>query len=112
MAWKLISARCTGGNPVRMMASAIVSRAYGNRTLGQAMPSTGWRPVLGQDLRRIDWAQHDTADILRRVRSADGAPGALAPLFGEDCRLFDGHEATADEAARADKVASRTASTS
>ncbi len=83
-------------------AAKVTSNVIGDAEsdgIARALP--GWRPVLGQDLRRIDWAQHDTADILRRVRSADGAPGALAPLFGEDCRLFDGHEATADEAARA-----------
>lgn len=61
----------------------------------------GWRPLVTQAQRGIDWAVHDTAEILRRVRSADGFPGAVAPLFGEACRLFDAHESTPAVRARA-----------
>ena len=59
----------------------------------------GWQPLVTQAQRRIDWAQHDAATVLRLVRSADGAPGAVATLFGEVARLYDAHPATSDEAA-------------
>lgn len=56
--------------------------------------SSGWRPVLPQAARRIDWAQDGTAQVLAKLRSADGQPGVRDELFGMDCQLFDGHAAT------------------
>jgi len=53
----------------------------------------GWQPAVPRDLRRIDWHTLDTADLLRRARAADGAPGIEAVLFGRACRLFDVHPA-------------------
>ena len=40
-AWKLISARWIGGKPARVIASAMFERRYGNRMVGQAMPTSG-----------------------------------------------------------------------
>ncbi|HRC86796.1 MAG TPA: formyltransferase family protein, partial [Thermoanaerobaculia bacterium] len=40
------------------------------------------RPTMGQDSRRIDWSTDSTAVILRKVRSADGAPGVLDQVMG------------------------------
>jgi putative two-component system hydrogenase maturation factor HypX/HoxX len=66
-------------------------------TTGAAVPGTaqGWRPLVTREQRAIDWVQHDSAEVLRRIRSADSHPGALGELFGEVCRLYDAHEATA-----------------
>ncbi|MFZ5539210.1 MAG: hydrogenase maturation protein [Pseudomonadota bacterium] len=60
------------------------------------------RPSMKQDDRRIDWARDATADVLRKIRAADGAPGVLDALFGVPCHLYDAHAApTARERAGA-----------
>jgi putative two-component system hydrogenase maturation factor HypX/HoxX len=51
------------------------------------------RPLLRQEERRIDWQHDDTAEVLRRIAAADGAPGVLDSLFGAPCFLFDAHAA-------------------
>ncbi|MDH4191167.1 MAG: hydrogenase maturation protein [Betaproteobacteria bacterium] len=51
------------------------------------------RPALRQSERRIDWKSDDTATILRKIRAADGVPGALDELLGLRCHLFDAHRA-------------------
>jgi putative two-component system hydrogenase maturation factor HypX/HoxX len=51
----------------------------------------GWQPPLPQTARAIDWARDDTAQILRRIHSADGYPGVEDSLFGHRFRLFDAH---------------------
>lgn len=56
-------------------------------------PPGPMRPSLPQAERRIDWRRDSTAEVLRKVRSADGAPGVLDRLFGRDCYLYDAHEA-------------------
>lgn len=43
--------------------------------------------------RRIDWRHDDTATVLRKIRSADGAPGVPDALFDRPVRLFDAHRA-------------------
>jgi len=60
-----------------------------------------WQPLVTREQREIDWALIDTAEALRRIRSADGAPGAPALLCGQACRLFDAHEASAETLHRA-----------
>jgi len=50
------------------------------------------RPLMKQDVRRIDWARDDTATVLRKIRAADGSPGVLDELFGVACHLFDACE--------------------
>jgi putative two-component system protein, hydrogenase maturation factor HypX/HoxX len=60
-----------------------------------------WQPLVTQAQRAVDWARHDAAEVLRRVRSADSAPGTVATLFGKPCRLFDVHPATAATLVRA-----------
>jgi putative two-component system hydrogenase maturation factor HypX/HoxX len=61
----------------------------------------GWQPPVRQADRALDWARDDAAAVLRRIRSADGAPGLQAELFGSGCRLYDAHPACADDLARA-----------
>ncbi len=51
------------------------------------------RPVCRPADRRIDWQHDDTATVLRKIRSADGAPGVPDEIFGRAVRLFDAHDA-------------------
>ena len=53
-----------------------------------------WRPLVKQVDRAIDWTRHTTAQVLARMRSADGQPGVLDRLFDQPCRIWDGHAAT------------------
>ncbi len=53
-----------------------------------------WRPAVPQAARRIDWLRNTTAEVLARLRSADGQPGVHDELFGLPCHLFDAHPAT------------------
>lgn len=53
------------------------------------------RPLMKQDDRRIDWSRDSTADVLRKIRAADGSPGVLDALFGVPCYLYDAHAAAA-----------------
>lgn len=53
-----------------------------------------WRPSMPQSARRIDWHHDGTARVLAKLRSADGQPGVADEMFGQPCRLFDGHAAS------------------
>jgi putative two-component system hydrogenase maturation factor HypX/HoxX len=53
------------------------------------------RPLVKQDDRRIDWSRDGTAEVLRKIRASDGAPGVLDALFGVPCYLYDAHAAGA-----------------
>jgi putative two-component system protein, hydrogenase maturation factor HypX/HoxX len=58
-------------------------------------PSTrGWKPLLRQADRHIDWACDTSAAVLAKLRSADGQPGVQDALFGLPCHLYDAHPAT------------------
>ncbi|MFZ5576229.1 MAG: enoyl-CoA hydratase-related protein [Pseudomonadota bacterium] len=48
------------------------------------------RPAMKQRDRAIDWAKDDTATVLAKLNSADGAPGVLDELFGQPCYLYNG----------------------
>ncbi len=47
------------------------------------------RPLMRQTDRWIDWLGDDSASILRKIRSADGAPGVEDEIFGQPYQLFD-----------------------
>jgi len=51
------------------------------------------RPSCRQSDRVVDWAKDSTDIVLRKIRSADGAPGIGDTLFGRPVRLFDAHRA-------------------
>ena len=51
------------------------------------------RPACRQSDRAIDWRNDATAVVLRKIRSADGAPGVRDRLFDRPVRLFDAHAA-------------------
>ncbi len=50
------------------------------------------RPCRQSD-HAIDWHHDRTEVVLRKIRSADGAPGVRDTLFGRAVRLFDAHRA-------------------
>ncbi len=51
------------------------------------------RPFCSRASREIDFRQDDTAAVLRKIRSADGAPGAVAEIAGRRLLCFDAREA-------------------
>ncbi|MFE7835451.1 enoyl-CoA hydratase-related protein [Streptomyces sp. NPDC057474] len=51
----------------------------------------GRRPYLDQSVRRIDWAEDSTQDVLRKLRAADSQPGVLDVLLGGEWYLHGGH---------------------
>lgn len=53
------------------------------------------RPICRQNDRAIDWQRDSTDTVLRKIRSADGAPGVRDVLFGRPVRFFDAHRAQA-----------------
>jgi len=58
------------------------------------MPLTdlsGWRDLVKQDQRTIDWAADTTQTVLRKIRAADGFPGVRDTVLGLECFLFDAH---------------------
>ncbi|MBL8324072.1 MAG: hydrogenase maturation protein [Rubrivivax sp.] len=63
--------------------------------VAESAEAGGWQPLVTREQRAIDWVRHDSAEVLRRIRSADSHPGALGELFGEVCRLYDAHDSTA-----------------
>mgnify|MGYP001764079901 CR=1 FL=1 len=79
-------ARLASGTPAAAMALAAAAWPHG---------PTGWQPLLTRAQRSIDWSADDQATVLRKLRSADGTPGAVATLDGRSWRLFDAHEASA-----------------
>jgi putative two-component system protein, hydrogenase maturation factor HypX/HoxX len=88
-------------NEVTSCAVEAVLDAIGAIEAGRNAPA----PMAGDDSRirvrgacrqadrAIDW-QHDTTEtVLRKINSADGMPGLVDSLFGQDVRIFDAHEA-------------------
>jgi len=49
------------------------------------------RPLMAQNVRRINWQNDDTAMVLRKIRCADGFPGVRDELFGREVFLYDAH---------------------
>jgi putative two-component system protein, hydrogenase maturation factor HypX/HoxX len=51
-----------------------------------------WRPLMRQRDRAIDWTNHTTLEIARRVRAADSSPGVLTTLLGQQVYVYGAHE--------------------
>lgn len=51
------------------------------------------KPLLRQEDRRIDWLRMGSADVLARIRAADGQPGVEDVIGGHLVRLHDAHPA-------------------
>jgi putative two-component system hydrogenase maturation factor HypX/HoxX len=48
--------------------------------------------LMKQRDRKIDWGSDTTIDILNKIHAADGAPGVVETLFGEEYYLYGAHE--------------------
>lgn len=48
-------------------------------------------PPMHQTDRSIDWRHDNTVTVLRKIRTADGAPGVLDEIRGVRCHLYDAH---------------------
>lgn len=53
--------------------------------------SGGWRDLMRQSDRRIDWHRDDTITVLRKIHSADGHPGVRDCIAGRPLRLYAAH---------------------
>lgn len=51
-----------------------------------------WRPLMKQEERAIHWQSDPTSLILKKIRAADGFPGVLDNISGENFFLFNAHE--------------------
>jgi putative two-component system hydrogenase maturation factor HypX/HoxX len=51
-----------------------------------------YRPSVKPAQRRIDWQNDRVADIIKKIRSADGQPGLLDEIGGEPVYLHGAHE--------------------
>ncbi len=74
---------------------ALARHAAGEPPLALPPQADGWRGVLPQARRAIDWARDDSATVLAKVRASDGQPGVVSRLCGVEVRLYDAHPATA-----------------
>ena len=51
-----------------------------------------YRPSVKPEQRKIDWQNDGVADIIKKIRSADGQPGVLDDIGGESVYLHGAHE--------------------
>jgi putative two-component system hydrogenase maturation factor HypX/HoxX len=49
------------------------------------------RPLMKQEVRKIDWRSDSTATVVRRIRAAEGHPGVLDSIGGTEFHLFGAH---------------------
>ncbi|SFK71560.1 hydrogenase maturation protein [Methylocapsa palsarum] len=49
------------------------------------------RPPMRQADRVIDWEKDNSAEIVRKIRAADSAPGVLGEILGRTCFLYGAH---------------------
>ncbi len=70
------------------------SGSFGSEPLDYCDPAVRGRarPLMRQAQRCIDWLNDDSAAILTKIRSADGAPGVEDEIFGQRYLLFDACE--------------------
>jgi putative two-component system hydrogenase maturation factor HypX/HoxX len=90
-------------------AMAGLEQGLAPRRLDNADPAvTGRpRPLIRQDERAIDWTADGTATIVRRIRAAEGHPGVLDAIGGEELHLFGVHREQALRGRPGEIVATR-----
>ena len=49
------------------------------------------RPLMGQEVRGIDWEADRTDTVVRKIRAGEGHPGVLDAIEGIECHLFGVH---------------------
>jgi putative two-component system hydrogenase maturation factor HypX/HoxX len=69
--------------------------SWGSDPRSGAAGGHGWKPLMQQADRAIDWSSDDSATVMAKLRCADGQPGVLDALWGQPCYLGDAHEASA-----------------
>lgn len=74
-----------------LLAVARFERGEGPPPAATPDPRGRLRPLMKLDQRRIDWARMGMAEVLRHLHAADGSPGVPDELFGQPCRLYNGH---------------------
>ena len=80
-------------------AVAAMREALGRLATGQApliaanTGAEGARPAMRQPDRAIDWAAMGVAEVLARLRAADGRPGVRDTIAGHALHLHDAHPA-------------------
>jgi putative two-component system hydrogenase maturation factor HypX/HoxX len=85
---------------IEALSEAVDRIAEPNRRSQQAhrdeLPTSGrGRPLMTQGARAIDWQSDGTETVLRKLRAAEGHPGVLDVVQGEEFHLFGGHRETA-----------------
>jgi putative two-component system protein, hydrogenase maturation factor HypX/HoxX len=65
------------------------------------------RPLMRQGDRTIDWNADSTAHVIRRIRAAEGHPGALDNVAGSEFHLFGVHREGGLRGAPGDIIAQR-----
>ena len=70
------------------------SRQFAPQPLDATAPDVRGRlrPSMRQSERTIDWARDGTAQIVRKIRAADSAPGVLDASLGQPYFLYGAHE--------------------
>ncbi|MDF3313516.1 enoyl-CoA hydratase-related protein [Rhodococcus sp. T2V] len=58
--------------------------------IGRPIPGTRPRPAMTQQIRAFSWSD-PAADIVRRIRAADGSPGVRTQINGQKVHAFDAH---------------------
>jgi putative two-component system protein, hydrogenase maturation factor HypX/HoxX len=51
-----------------------------------------WRDAVRPSDRAVDWLRDHTETVLRKIRSADGNPGIVDEIAGQQVRLYDAHQ--------------------
>jgi putative two-component system protein, hydrogenase maturation factor HypX/HoxX len=85
---------------VRRAAIEAIEEAIGNVVTG-SVPETldrdhtrvtgRARPLMRQDVRKIDWSSDSTDAVIRKIRAAEGHPGVLDSVEGTEFHLFGVH---------------------
>jgi putative two-component system protein, hydrogenase maturation factor HypX/HoxX len=80
------------GAAIEALEEAIAKVTAGARPGTPDAPATGRaRPLMGQDVRAIDWGSDSTDAVIRKIRAAEGHPGVLDSLRGTEFHLFGVH---------------------
>jgi putative two-component system hydrogenase maturation factor HypX/HoxX len=66
------------------------------------------RPLMGQEVRAIDWRTDGTDAVVRKIRAAEGHPGVLDVIDGIEFHLFGVHREQALRGRAGEVIAQRT----
>ncbi len=78
---------------VQQAISCFQDTTFTPTPLKQLLAKGKLRPLMAQNVRRINWQRDDTETVLRKIRCADGFPGVRDELFGREVLIYDVHAA-------------------